>query len=135
MGKRESAETHIDLTQRNRLELVQQRKLYPIDVDVEFVPEMSDKWQGQLIKTATEETDPQPACLAKSDLPAIVQRGTQDQSSGFYAEAEFLAKGRQLNLPARSYEELPSNLFLQRVYRFGDGGLGERQSPRRFSEM
>jgi hypothetical protein len=96
---------------------------------------MSDKWQRQLIKTATEETDPQPACLAKSDLPAIVQRGAQNQSRGLNAEAEFLTKGRQPNLPARSDEELPSNLFLQRVYRFGDGGLGERQSPCRFSEM
>jgi hypothetical protein len=80
---------------------------------MELAPEMSDKWQSVLIKTATEETDPQPACLAKGDLPAIVQRGAEDQGSGFYAEAKFLAKGRQLNPPTRSYKELPSNLFLQ----------------------
>jgi hypothetical protein len=70
---------------------------------------MSDKGQGQLIKTATEETDPQPARLAEDGLPAIVQRGAEDQGSGLYAEAEFLAKGRQLNAPARPDEELSSN--------------------------
>jgi hypothetical protein len=80
---------------------------------MELAPEMSDKWQGVLVKTATEETDPQPACLAKGGFPAIVQRGAEDQGSGFYSEAKFLAKERQLNPPARSYEELPANLFLQ----------------------
>jgi hypothetical protein len=74
---------------------------------------MSDKWQGVLIQTATQETDPQPACLAESGLTAVVQRGAEDQGSRLYAEAKFLAKGRQLNAPARSYEELPPNLFLQ----------------------
>jgi len=113
MGKRKSAECCIDLAQRNRLKLVQQRKLHPVDIEMELAPEMSDKWQGQLIKTATEETDTQPACLAKGGLPAIVQRGVQDQAGGFYAEAKFLAKGRQLNPPARSCEELPPDLFLQ----------------------
>src|SRR5271155_2411318 len=135
MGKRHSAERRIDLAPRNRLELVQQRKLHPIDIDMELAPEMSDKRQGVLIKTAAEETDPQPACLAKGGLPAVVQRGADDQRSGLYAEAKFLAEGRQLNAPARSDEELPPNLLLQRIYRFGDGGLGERQSLRRFSEM
>jgi hypothetical protein len=113
MGKRKSAERCIDLAQRNRLKLVQQRKLHPVDIDMELAPEMSDKWQGVLVKTATEETDPQPACLAKGGFPAIVQRGAEDQGSGFYSEAKFLAKERQLNPPARSYEELPANLFLQ----------------------
>jgi hypothetical protein len=80
---------------------------------MELAPEMSDKWQGVLIETATEETDPQPAYLAKGGLPAIVQRGAEDQGSGFYAEAKFLAEGSQLNPPARSDEELPPNLFLQ----------------------
>jgi hypothetical protein len=74
---------------------------------------MPDKGQGVLVKTATEETDPQPACLAKGDLPAIVQRGAEDQDSGFYSETKFLAKGRQLNPPACSYEELPPYLLLQ----------------------
>jgi hypothetical protein len=80
---------------------------------MELASEMSDKWQGVFIKTATEETDPQAACLAERDLPAIVQRGAEDQGSGFYAEAKFLAEGRQLDMSARSYEELPANLFLQ----------------------
>jgi hypothetical protein len=61
---------------------------------------MPDKGQGVLVKTATEETDTQPASLAEDDLPAIVQRGAENQSSGFYSEAKFLAKGRQLNPPA-----------------------------------
>ena len=113
MGKRKSAERSIDLAQRNRLKLVQQRKLYPVHIDMELAPEMSDKWQGIFIKTAAEETDPQAACLAKGGLPAIVQHGAEDQGSGFYAEAKFLAKGRQLNSPARSYEELPPNFLFQ----------------------
>jgi hypothetical protein len=78
MGKRKSAECRIGLAQRNRLKLVQQRKLHPIDIDMELAPEMSDKWQGVLIQSATEEIDPQPACLAKGGLPAIIQRGTED---------------------------------------------------------
>src|SRR5258707_10893827 len=84
MGKRQSAERRVDLAHRNGLKLVQQRKLHPVDIDMELAPEMSDKWQGQLIKTATEETDPQPACLAKGSLPAIIQRGAEDQRNGFY---------------------------------------------------
>ena len=112
MRKRKSAECGIDLAQRNRLKLVQQRKLHPVDIDLELAPEMSDKRQGVLVKTATEETDPQPACLAKGGLPAIVQGGAENQGSGFYSEAKFLAKGRQLNPPARSYEELPPYLLL-----------------------
>src|SRR5258708_31153727 len=79
MGKRESAERRIDLAQRNRLKLVQQRKLHPVDIAMELPPEMSDKWQGVLVKTATQETDPQPACLAEGGLPAVVQRGPKDQ--------------------------------------------------------
>jgi hypothetical protein len=80
---------------------------------MEFVPEMPDKWQGQLIKAATEETDPQPACLTKGGLPAILQRGAEHQHRGLYAETQLLAKGRQLNTPARSYEQPPPNLILQ----------------------
>ncbi len=113
MGKRQSAERRIDLAHRNRLKLVEQRKLHPVDIDMELAPEMSDKWQGVFIKTATEETDPQPACLAKGGLPAVVQRGAKNQGCGLYAEAKFLAERGQLNSPARSYEELPPNLFLQ----------------------
>ena len=113
MGKWKSAERRIDLAHCNRRKLVQHRKLHPFDIDMELAPEMSDKWQGVFIKTATEETDPQPACLAKGGVPAIVQRGAKDQGSGFYAEAKFLAEGRQLNPSAGSYEELPPYLFLQ----------------------
>src|ERR1700677_1232972 len=113
MGKRKSTERDIDLAHRSRLKLVQQRKLDPGHVNMELAPEMSDKWQGVLIETATEETDPQPACLAEGGLPAIVPRGMEDQGSRLYSEPKFLAKERQLNPPARSDEELPSNLFLQ----------------------
>jgi hypothetical protein len=65
---------------------------------------MPDKWQGQLIKSATEETDPQPVCLTKGGLPAIVQRRAQHQGGGLYAETKLLSKGRQLDTPARSDE-------------------------------
>jgi hypothetical protein len=71
---------------------------------MEFAPEMPDKWQGQLIKSATEETDPQPVCLTKGGLPAIVQRRAQHQGGGLYAETKLLSKGRQLDTPARSDE-------------------------------
>jgi hypothetical protein len=113
MGQRKSADRRIHLAYCNCLKLVQQRKFHPFDIDMEFAPEMPDKWQGQLIKSATEETDPQPVCLTKGGLPAIVQRGAENQGSGFYAETKLLAEGRQSNTPARSYEELPSHLFLQ----------------------
>ncbi len=131
VGKWKSAERCVYL----RLELVQYRKLHPFDIDLELALEMPDKWQGQLIKAATEETDPQPACLTKGGLPAIFQRGAEHQRRRLYAEAQLLAEGRQLNTPARSYEQLPAHLMLQGTYRFGDGGLGERKSLRRFSEM
>jgi hypothetical protein len=101
------------LAYSNGLKLVKQRKFHPFDIDMEFAPEMPDKWQGQLIKSATEETDPQPVCLARRGLPAIVQRGAEDQGGGFYAEPKLLAERRQLDTPARSDEELPSHLFLQ----------------------
>src|SRR6267378_3909642 len=113
MGQRKSADRRIHLAYCDRLKLVAQRKFYPFDVDMEFAPEMPDKWQGQLIKSATEETDPQPVCLTKGGLPAIVQRRAQHQGGGLYAETKLVAEGRQLNTPARSYEELPSHLFLQ----------------------
>jgi hypothetical protein len=102
---------------------------------MEFAPEMPDKGQRQFIKSATEEADPQSACLTKGGFPAIVQRGAEDQGGGFYAETKLLTKGRQLDAPARSDEQLPSHFVLQGAYRFRDGGLGERQSPRRFSKM
>ena len=111
MGKRKSAERRIDLARCNRLKLVQQRKLHPVDIDMELAPEMPDKWQGQFIETATEEADPQPVCLTKDGLPAIVQRGAEHQGSGFYAETKFLAKGRQLDAPARSDEQWPPTSF------------------------
>jgi hypothetical protein len=133
--KRKSAERRIDLAHGNRLKLVQQRKFDPLDIDMEFASEMPDKWQGQFIKAATEEADPKSVCLAKGGLPAILQRGAEDQGSGFGAETKLLAEGRQLDTPARSYEELSPDLFLQWIYRFGDGGLDERQSLCRFSEM
>jgi hypothetical protein len=72
---------------------------------------MSDKSQGVLVKPATEEADPQPACLPKGGLPAIVKRGSEDQGSGFYAEAKFFAKGRQLNPPARLMKSCPPTSF------------------------
>jgi hypothetical protein len=112
MGKWKSAERCVDLAHGNRRKLVQHRKFHPFDIDMELTPKMPNKGQGVLIKTATKETNPQPACLAKGGFPAIVQRGAEDEGSGFYAEAEFLAKGRQLNPPARSYEELPPYFLL-----------------------
>jgi hypothetical protein len=39
--------------------LVQQRKLDPIDIEIEFGFELPHKRQGQLVKTATEDSDPQ----------------------------------------------------------------------------
>jgi hypothetical protein len=54
---------------------------------------------------------------------------------GFDAETKLLAKGRQLDAPARSDEQWSAHFLLQGSYRFGDGGLGERESLRRFSEM
>jgi hypothetical protein len=58
MRQRESTEWCINPTQRKRLKLVQQRQFHPVDIDMELASEMSDKWQGVLIKTTTEETDP-----------------------------------------------------------------------------
>ncbi len=113
MRKRKSAERCVNVAQRNRRKLVQQRQLHPVDIDMELAPEMSDKRQGVFIKTTTEEADPQSVCLTKGGLLAILQRGSEDQGSGFYSTAKFLAKRRQLNPPARSYEELPADLFLQ----------------------
>src|SRR5882757_9479524 len=135
MGKRKSAERRIDVAHRNCLELVEQRKFDPLDIDLELAPEMPDKRQGQFIKSATEEADPQSACLTKGGFPAIVQRSAEDQGGGFRAEAKPLTEGRQLDAPARSDEQLPSDFALQRAYRFRDGRLGERESPRRFSKM
>jgi hypothetical protein len=135
MGKRKSAECRIHVARCNRLKLVQQREFYPFDIDMKLAPEMSDKRQGQFIKSATEKADPQPACLTKGGFPAIVQRGTEDQGGGLYAEAKPLAKGRKLDSPARSNEQLSPHFVLQGAYRFRDGGLGDRESPRRFSEM
>src|SRR3984957_799821 len=103
MRERKSAERRIDPARCDRLKLVQQRKLYPVDIDMELVPEMSDKRQGVLIKTATKKTDPQPVRLAKGGLPAVVQRGAEDEECGLYAEAKFLTKRGQLNTPARPY--------------------------------
>jgi hypothetical protein len=135
MGKRKSADRRIYLAYRNRLKLVEQRKLYPLDIDMKLAPEMPDKRQGQLIKSAAEETDPQPVCLTKGGFPAIVQRGAQDQRGGFYAETKLLAEGRKLDTPARSDEQLSPHFVLQCAYRFRDGRLGERESPRRFAKM
>jgi hypothetical protein len=135
MGQRKSAERRIYLAHRNRLKLVQQRKFHPFDINMEFASEMPDEWQGQFIKSATEKADPQSACLTKGGFPAIVQRGAEDQGSRFYAETKLLAEGRKLDTPAGSDEQLPSHFVLQRAYRFRDGGLGEREPPRRFSKM
>src|ERR1700675_1978286 len=135
MRERKPAERRIYLARCNRLKLVQQRKLHPLDIDMELAPEMPDEWQGQFIESTTEEADPQSICLTKRGLPAIVQRGAEDQGGGFYAETKLLTKGRQLDTPARSDEQLPAHFLLEGTYRFGDGGLGERESPRRFSKM
>src|SRR5258708_20024089 len=102
MGQRKSADRRIHLAYCNCLKLVQQRKLHPFDVDMEFAPEMPDKWQGQLIKSATEETDPQPVCLTKGGLPAIVQRRAQHQGGRLYADTHLAAHGSLLHAPPRS---------------------------------
>ena len=47
VGERKSANRRIDPARSDRLKLVQQRKLYPLDIDMEFAPEMPDEWQGQ----------------------------------------------------------------------------------------
>jgi hypothetical protein len=44
MLERKSAERRIYLAHCNRLKLVQQRKFHPFDIDMEFAPEMPDKW-------------------------------------------------------------------------------------------
>jgi hypothetical protein len=44
MGKRKSAERRIHLAHCNRLKLIQQRKLHPLDIDMELAPEMPDEW-------------------------------------------------------------------------------------------
>jgi hypothetical protein len=113
MGKWQSAKRCVDLAHGNRRKLVQHRKFHPFNINMELALKMPYKGQGVLIKTATKETDPQPACLAKGGLPAIVQRGAKEQGRWLYSEAKFLAKRRQLNPPARSYEELSPNLLLQ----------------------
>jgi hypothetical protein len=127
MGKRKSADRRVYLAHCNRLKLVKQREFHPFDIDMEFAPEMPDKWQGQLIKSATEETDPQPVCLTKGGFPAIFQRGAEDQGSGFYAETKLLAEGRQLDTPARSYEE-PKRSFAEAAPEYTCVSLRERTS-------
>src|ERR1700758_432828 len=59
----------------------------------------------------------------------------QHQGCGFDAEKKLLAKGCQLDAPARSDEQWSADFLLQGAYRFGDGGLSERQPLRRSSEM
>jgi hypothetical protein len=59
----------------------------------------------------------------------------QHQGGGFDAETKLLTKGRQLDAPARSDEQWSAHFLLQGAYRFGDGGLSERQPLRRSSEM
>jgi hypothetical protein len=113
MGKWKSTERRVDLAHGNRRELVQNRQFHPFDIEMKPGLKMPDKWQGHLVKAATEEADPQPVRLANGGIPAVVQRGAEDQGSGLCSEAKFLAKGRQLNPPARSHEELPPDLFLQ----------------------
>ena len=131
MGKWKSAKRCVDLAHGNRRKLVQHRKFHPFDIDLELALQMPDRGQGQLVKATTEETDFQSICLTKRGLPAILQSSAEHQRRGLDAEAQLLTKRRQLNPPARSYEQLPPNLTLQGTYRFGDGGLGERKSLRR----
>src|SRR5258708_10006321 len=50
MGKRKPADRRIHLAHRNRLELVQQRKLHPVDIDMELAPDVYYKWPGVLVK-------------------------------------------------------------------------------------
>jgi hypothetical protein len=59
----------------------------------------------------------------------------QHQGGGFDAETKLLAKGRQLDAPARSDQQWSAHFLLQGAYRLRDGGLSERQSLRRSSEM
>jgi len=61
MGERKSAEGRIYLTRWNRLKLVHQRKLHPLDIDMKLAPEMPDEGQGQFVESTTDEADPQPA--------------------------------------------------------------------------
>ena len=80
---------------------------------MELAPEMPDEWLGQFIEPATEEANPQSACLTKRGFLTIVQRRAEDQGGGFYAETKLLTKGRQLDASARSDEQLPSYFVLQ----------------------
>src|SRR4029077_12995162 len=107
MGKRKSAKRCVDLAHGNRRKLVQHRKFHPFDIDLELALQMPDKGQGQLVEATTEETDLQSVCLTKGGLPAILQSRAEHQRRGFDAEAQLLTERRQLNPPARSYEQLP----------------------------
>jgi len=57
------------------------------------------------------------------------------RAAGFDAETKLLAKGRQLDAPARSDEQWSADFLLQGAYRLGDGRLGERQSLSPLFEM
>jgi hypothetical protein len=135
MGKREPAERSIDFALRYGLELIHYRQFNPIDVYMELAFEMLHKGQGQFIEAATKKTNSQSISLTERDLSAIVQRRAKYQRRRLNAKSQLFAKGRQLDAPARSYEELAAHLLLQGAYRFGDRGLRERKPLRRLSEM
>jgi len=90
---------------------------------------MPDKWQGQFIKSATEETDPQPVCLTKGGVPAIVQCGTENQGSGFYAETKLLAEGVQLDTPCSFFtKSCPPTSFSNEFIASENRGLSEEDN-------
>jgi len=135
VGKRQAAERRIDFARRHRFELVQQRKLNPIDIEIEFAFQLPHKRQGQLEKAATKEPDSQSIRFTEGSFPAVLQCGAKHQHRGLNTEAQLRAKVRQLNASTGSNEEPAAHLMLQGANRFGHGGLRERKSLGRFAEM
>jgi hypothetical protein len=68
MGQGKPAERGVAFADCDRRKLVQHRKLHPFDIDMKLALEMTDKWQGQLVKAANTKTDPQSVCLTKGGL-------------------------------------------------------------------
>jgi hypothetical protein len=135
VGKGKPAERRIDFARRHRFELVQQRKLDPIHVEIELAFKVPHERQGQLEKTAPDEPDPKAVRLTEGGFPAIIQRGAKHQRCGLHTNAQFRTQICQLNAPTGSHEEPPAYLMLQGTNRFGHRGLSEVKPLSRLAEM
>jgi hypothetical protein len=134
-GNGKPAEPRIDFARRHGLELVQQRKLDPIHVEIELAFELPHKRQGQFVEATTDEPDPQSVRFSESSFPAIIQCGAKHQGCGFHTEAQLRTKVCYLNPPAGSNEKPAAYLMLQGANRFGHGGLRKVKSLGRLAEM